>query len=225
MADELDLGFDPDVDTDEEEVDDGSSEYDSTESDQEDLADDPEELERGYLRQADYTRKTQRLAEERQQVAAERAQLLQMQQFLVAQAQQQQPPQEEEYFDPLERELLQTKALTLQVAQTMQAQMFQSQADMLAAYVQQESKVPITGEEILQFATQRGGLPLDVAAETLAARKEREARTAQTAAVRASKKGAPPVESGGSRSAPKSSSKSSFEADALKNFERFMGKG
>ena len=94
--------------------------------------------------------------------------------------------------------------------------MFQAQANALAAQYSKDLKIAISGDDILQFGVEKGGIPLDVAAETLAARKEREARLAQTTAVKQAKKAAPPVESGG---------RQAFDASAASNFDRFFGKG
>ena len=88
----------------------------------------------------------------------------------------------------------------------MQVQSFQAQADNLAGlygipdYTTEDGRVIPASDRLLTFAARHpsGALPLDVAAELLAARVAQERQETQRTKLRAAKRGLPPTEGGAS---------------------------
>ena len=174
---------------------------------------DAEELQKGYMRQADYTRKTQEAAQIRREAEFEKQKALALQAALLQQQQRSSQPDDDLFVDPLERELTQVKQNQALIAREIQASRFQSQADQLAyanGIVAAEGQSP--GDALLYFAAENGALPLGIAAELLAARQSRAAESGKRQAIRSAKRGLPPVEGGStSRKGPAPTNAKSFD--------------
>lgn len=149
MFDDLDLSTLLSEDTEQGEVEQETETVTKTSQEEADI--DEQEAQSGYLRQQDYTRKTQALAAERKALEAERAAL----QAQLAQLTYQQtaPAEDDEWVDPTERAVadVRQELEALKYELRMSAAERQAQADALAAVKQFDLKVD--PQELIAWAS------------------------------------------------------------------------